>query len=99
MSCNNACVFCAQGRLRETRARIDAKAEVDAIETNDVVALVGGEPTIHGDLVDLIEAVDARSPSRIVLQTNARRLAYPSYARALREASRVLSLDASLTGS
>ena len=124
-ACNNACIFCAQGGLREARpsppieATNPTKATIpraegatpapDAAEViaktvatlapGETVALLGGEPTIDERLPEWIRALDAAGAGRIVVQTNGRRLAYRSYARALREASSRLSLDVSITGS
>ena len=43
-ACNNACIFCAQGKLRVTAANIDADAAVDeaawALTPGETVALV-----------------------------------------------------------
>jgi MoaA/NifB/PqqE/SkfB family radical SAM enzyme len=63
------------------------------------VAFLGGEPTLAEDLPAWIRAADARGAARVLVQTNGRRLAYASYARALREASPKLALDVSLHGS
>lgn len=101
-ACNNACAFCAQGQLREQQGPVDAsavEAQLQQIESGDRVAFVGGEPTLHALLPDWLRAADARGASRLILQTNGRRLAYPSYTRALASASSRLSLDVSLHGS
>ncbi|EYF06314.1 radical SAM protein [Chondromyces apiculatus] len=102
-ACNNACVFCAQGELRaETELSLrpgKVEAELAAITAGETVAFVGGEPTLCEDLPAWIKEAEARGAARIVVQTNARRLAYRGYAAALREASARLTLDASLHGS
>jgi len=99
-SCNNACVFCAQGELRANVANDDAAidAELERIVPGETVAFVGGEPTLHDRLPEWIHEAEARGAGRVVLQTNGRRLAYASYASALRAASKRLSLDVSLHG-
>jgi len=101
-TCNNACVFCAQGE-RSVSPEREAEGLVLSrrvcVEPGDVVYVQGGEPTIADDLPAVIRDLDERGARRIVVQTNGRRLAYRSYARALREASRKLSLDVSLHGS
>ncbi|APR83775.1 Radical SAM domain heme biosynthesis protein [Minicystis rosea] len=97
-ACNNACVFCAQGE-RRAGSRPDIDAQLAAITAGDVVAFQGGEPTIHDDLPAWIRAAVARGAARVIVQTNGRRLAYKSYAIALREAAPVLVLDVSLHGS
>jgi MoaA/NifB/PqqE/SkfB family radical SAM enzyme len=101
-ACNNACVFCAQGDLRATKkAEDDAviAAAIAAITEGEVVAFVGGEPTLFESLPTWIRSSDARGARRVIVQTNGRRLAYRAYARALREASAKLALDVSLHGS
>lgn len=69
------------------------------VEAGEIVAFVGGEPTLREELLDAVRGADARGARKILLQTNGRRLAYRSYARALREASSRLVLDVSLHGS
>jgi MoaA/NifB/PqqE/SkfB family radical SAM enzyme len=98
-ACNNACVFCAQGELRAAGRSFDVPAAIAAIEPGETVAFQGGEPTLCEDLPAWIRAAEARGAARVIVQTNGRRLAYASYARALREASAKLALDVSLHGS
>ena len=105
LSCNNACIFCAQGGLRssedETADALAARvqAEVQRVEPGEIVAFAGGEPTLDDRLPSWIEAAHERGAGSILVQTNGRRLAYRAYARALREASPRLALDVSLHGS
>lgn len=99
-ACNNACVFCAQGDLRASGgAGADVEAAIAAIAPGEIVAFLGGEPTIADALPAWIRAATERGAARVVVQTNGRRLAYRSYARALRESSPKLWLDVSLHGS
>jgi len=98
LTCNNACVFCAQGELSAQRPG-RPEVRLDAIEPNDVVAFVGGEPTLDEELPALVRGADARGARRIIVQTNGRRFAYRAYARVMREASDKLGLDISLHGS
>lgn len=101
-TCNNACVFCAQGERSTSHEREAEGMDLAArlrVEPGDVVLVQGGEPTLTDDLPAVIRALDERGARRIVVQTNGRRLAYRAYARALREASSKLSLDVSLHGS
>jgi MoaA/NifB/PqqE/SkfB family radical SAM enzyme len=102
-ACNNACIFCAQGKLRETAPAMDADAAVEraaaALRPGEAVALVGGEPTLDERLPSFIGVLDAAGAGRILVQTNGRRLAYRSYARSLREASPRLEIEVSLAGS
>lgn len=98
-ACNNACVFCAQGALRDKEeGPPDVAAQLEEIAPGDVVAFLGGEPTVHDELPAWIKAADARGAARIVVQTNGRRLAYRAFTRALREASPRLALDVALQG-
>jgi MoaA/NifB/PqqE/SkfB family radical SAM enzyme len=98
-ACNNACVFCAQGSLREAEAGPpDVAAQIAAITPGAIVAFTGGEPTIHDELPAWIKAADAAGAARVVVQTNGRRLAYRAFTRALREASPHLALDVALQG-
>ncbi len=105
VSCNNACVFCAQGELR---AREGALSDADVARIDDalrgafsgeIVAFAGGEPTLLERLPTWIRAAHDGGAASILVQTNGRRLAYRSYAGALREASPRLGLDVSLHGS
>jgi MoaA/NifB/PqqE/SkfB family radical SAM enzyme len=98
-SCNNACVFCAQGELRATATPPDVDAAIAAIEPGDRVAFVGGEPTIDPRLAEHVRAAAARGASAILVQTNARRLAYKAYAKDLAAASDRLAFEVSLAGS
>lgn len=98
-ACNNACVFCAQGALRDQEeGPPDVAARLATITPGDTVIFTGGEPTIHDALPDWIRAADAAGAARVVVQTNGRRLAYRAFTRALREASPRLALDIALQG-
>lgn len=98
LTCNNACIFCAQGDLSTQRPG-RPEVRLDDIERDDVVAFVGGEPTLDEQLPGLVREADGRGARRIIVQTNGRRLAYRAYARVMREASEKLCLDVSLHGS
>ena len=105
-TCNNACIFCAQGKLRATSGNLslsDTEATIERasreIVRGETVALVGGEPTLDDRLPSFVRKLEEAGAGRIVVQTNGRRLAYRSYARALRESSARLSLEVSLAGS
>jgi MoaA/NifB/PqqE/SkfB family radical SAM enzyme len=102
-ACNNACVFCAQGELRRSAEAVDGGADVahalEAVVAGEVVAFLGGEPTLFAELPAWIREADARGAARVVVQTNGRRLAYRAFTQRLREASPRLALDVSLQGS
>ena len=101
LRCNNHCVFCAQGDLREsevapTREAIERELSRGCEE--EVVAFVGGEPTLRGDLGSLVSLAKARGARSVLVQTNARALARGDLAQQLRD-SGVDRLDVSLHGS
>ncbi|RYE93702.1 MAG: radical SAM protein [Myxococcales bacterium] len=104
LACNNACGFCPQRPAREAgesgffapgaiAARLDAAAG-----SGEVVALVGGEPTLHPDLFELARRARRRGARGVVVQTNGRRLAYAAYARELAAAG-VTAVDVAVHGS
>lgn len=101
LTCNNACIFCAQGELSVQRPGRPSSTAVrlDEIIPDEIVAFVGGEPTLHEELPVLVRSADTRGAKRIIVQTNGRRFAYRAYARVMREASTHLVLDISLHGS
>lgn len=101
-ACNNACIFCAQGELRGEVAwdpEAALNAAIQRTSPGEIIAIGGGEPTLFDALPAWIQRFDRAGAARVVLQTNARRLAYRAYASALRAASSTLSLDVSLHGS
>ncbi len=112
-ACNNGCVFCAQAGLRAAWKRDDGGRDVAAIEASidaltdlapgETVAFVGGEPTVHDELPRWISRAIERGASRVLVQTNGRRLAYAKYAEELAATtagkSATLALDVSLQGS
>ncbi|MBI5537095.1 MAG: radical SAM protein [Deltaproteobacteria bacterium] len=99
--CNNACVFCSQALERCNGIR-----EVDDVYVQQVlsaaagarVAVVGGEPTLDPRLPGICVRARQAGAQAIVVQTNARMLAYPRYAGELAQAG-VSALEVSLQGS
>ncbi len=79
LACDNECVFCAQStieRERAPRALEDVTTELRlARGRSDEVTLVGGEPTLHPQLPELIAAARSLGFRRVGVQTNGRRLA------------------------
>jgi MoaA/NifB/PqqE/SkfB family radical SAM enzyme len=99
-ACDNACVFCAQGSMREHAPSPDVEAQIAAIEKGDDVFFAGGEPLIHPELVDWIGRAIDRGAARVVVQTNGRKLAGDDLIGKLAAAAKgLLSLDVSLHGS
>jgi MoaA/NifB/PqqE/SkfB family radical SAM enzyme len=99
-ACNNACCFCAQGdrRLYLDDAR-DLIAEARAAGADGgAIAVVGGEPTLHPALFDIVRAAREAGATGVIVQTNGRRLAYAAFARGLVEAG-ATGVDVSLHGS
>jgi MoaA/NifB/PqqE/SkfB family radical SAM enzyme len=99
--CNNRCLVCAQGDARSTAtppALDEVRRALDAVEAGELVALAGGEPTLTEALPELIARAVERGAT-VLLQTNGRRLAYPTYVATLAEAAPRLALDVSLLGS
>lgn len=97
LTCNNACIFCAQGELSVQRTG-RPEVRLGEIVSNDVVAFVGGEPTLVEELPAFVHEAHERGAQRIIVQTNGRRFAYRAYARTMRAASDKLGLDVSLHG-
>lgn len=82
-TCNNSCVFCAQegvGPLSD----VDIRRSLEALAgTSKELTLLGGEPTLHSDLTEVISTARALGFERIGLQTNGRRLSELGFVRAL----------------
>lgn len=101
-SCNNACVFCAQGNLRNTKPRVPAE-EVErlirqALTTHkESLTFQGGEPTLCPELAAWVSLAKSLGAEWVVLQTNGRRLMYPDYAKELAGAG-LDAADVSLHG-
>ena len=89
-ACNNHCCFCLDrqtldGRLR---SRWELEAELQAGRAAGATRLVlsGGEPTLHPELPALIRRARELGYGWVQIITNGRRLAYPAFLRALRDA-------------
>lgn len=97
-ACNNRCRFCAQGELRHRPLAAVVEADLAEIQPGISVAFLGGEPTVSAELPGWIHAAREKGASFVLLQTNGRRIADPSYLRTLLDAG-VSALDVSLHGS
>jgi MoaA/NifB/PqqE/SkfB family radical SAM enzyme len=88
--CNNRCVFCVQGKKRETlgtRSTDEVKAVlVEARRDSDSIVFTGGEVTIRRDVVELVKYAHDLGFTRIQIQTNGRMLAYRKLTEQLIEA-------------
>ena len=75
-TCNNHCVFCAPGNLRERLPQNPKLAsELSEVAEGDRVAFVGGEPTLFDELSSWVRQAKEHGAASVVVQTNARRLA------------------------
>ncbi len=87
--CNQACPFCFV-RLGSTRldpSDLDGLLAVQGpMSGGESVVLTGGEPTLHPQLLPIIERVRALGYRKIALQTNAVRLADLGFTRRIVEA-------------
>ena len=83
-ACDNACVFCGQdpAELAPTRDEISRALRL-AFDRAREVTLTGGEPSLHPELIAIVEEARALGFSRVGIQTNARR---PEQLRALARA-------------
>lgn len=99
--CNNSCIFCAQAEERRSCDNLDIAKLHSFLEQANItelsVAIVGGEPTIHSELPELIRHIKTLGARKVIVQTNARRLAYQNYARTLVDCG-VDSFEVSLQG-
>jgi MoaA/NifB/PqqE/SkfB family radical SAM enzyme len=87
--CNLRCIGCRACEDRGERIAPGRAATLlrEAREAGMTGAWIGGgEPTLREDLLDVVARARALGFAEVVVQTNAMRLAYPAYARALVEA-------------
>ncbi len=91
LPCNNHCVFCAQRGLDEAEESLETQGQPG------VVAFVGGEPTVDPELETNVRGARDRGATKVLVQTNGRRLAYAAYLDGLIEAG-VTHFEVSLHG-
>ena len=90
--CNNRCVFCLDARApRESRSWVPTERAVGELERGradgaDSVGLLGGEPTAHPAILEIVGRAREIGFRRIAISTNALELADPALARALVDA-------------
>lgn len=80
-ACNNACVFCAQDGLSPDSVQPSLE-QVRATGATELT-LLGGEPTLHPGLAEVIARARGLGFEKVGLQTNGRRLADEAYTGAL----------------
>ncbi len=73
--CNNRCMACPSTSEEETPRLNELVAQIDSLKNIENLELLGGEPTLHEDLLSLISYARKRGARRIKLVTNGRRLA------------------------
>lgn len=83
--CNNKCSFCVvdspgQSREMASRKQIDRFIEAHRGQGFIAVNLHGGEPTVREDFFEILEKIAECGYPRVILQTNARRLASEQFA-------------------
>lgn len=87
--CNQRCPFCFV-RIRPHRPEWEtirrALDRATGGRPGASIVLSGGEPTLHPELFDLVARIRAHRPRRLVLQTNAVRLADVDFAERLHAA-------------
>ncbi len=87
--CNNRCVFCLDARApRESRRWVPvsrARKEIERARAEGAtsIGLLGGEPTAHPRIIDLVETAREAGFTRIALATNALKLSDAGFARAV----------------
>jgi hypothetical protein len=73
--CDNNCTVCPVRNDEKNRSLTGLIDQFDALLDAENIELWGGEPTLHKDLVSLIDYARSRGARRIKLVTNGRRLA------------------------
>lgn len=102
-NCNNRCDFCAQGDKRSS-VKVKSFSEISGILSRarksgvEAVVFTGGEPTLHPDILRIVERARELGFSRIQLQTNGRSFAYLDFCLKLKKAG-VNEMGPSLHGS
>jgi len=86
--CNNNCIFCFEaGRNFGNKKLSQLKKEMEIIRKNyDFINIMGREPTLRSDIIDLIEYACKLKFSQVGITTNGRMLAYKSFTKRILEA-------------
>ena len=81
-ACNLACPVCfaeSSPARNESRTRAEVEAMLDALVASegepDLVQISGGEPTIHPQIIEILQAAQARPIRHVMLNTNGVRIA------------------------
>lgn len=88
--CNNSCSFCINSYKRDleskSTARIMQEMAVARKQGNTYLELIGGEPTIRPDILDIISFGRKLKFRDIVMATNGRLFSYNDFAKRIVEA-------------
>lgn len=88
--CNNDCRFCinSEKRTLPPKTTEEVKKEIILARQNNIISLelLGGEPTIRPDIIEIIKFATKMRFRRILLETNGRMLSHPNFARKIVEA-------------
>lgn len=89
--CNNKCIFCCNEDRRKTvRDKSTAEIKQDMIlareRGSDYIELIGGEPTIRRDILELLKFAKQTGFKTIMFSTNGRMFSYKSFAKKLIDA-------------
>jgi len=83
--CNNHCRFCinSEKRTLPPKTTEEVKKEIILARQNNIISLelLGGEPTIRPDIIEIIKFATKMGFRRILLETNGRMLSYLNFAR------------------
>lgn len=84
--CNNRCIFCVVDSPYQKREQVSSQRIIDFLAEHQAkgyqgVNIHGGEATIRKDFLQLLEKIREYGYPRVILQTNARRLADLDFAR------------------
>jgi MoaA/NifB/PqqE/SkfB family radical SAM enzyme len=88
--CNNNCWFCVVDSPKQkvelaSRAKIDRFLEAHSGKGYTAVNIHGGEPTVRKDFIEILEKIRDCGFSRVILQTNGRRLSDMEFAAKARK--------------
>jgi MoaA/NifB/PqqE/SkfB family radical SAM enzyme len=85
--CNNQCVYCLSRREKQVEDSA-WKLQIDGAvsKKKNGIVIVGGEPTVREDFIDIVSYAKRAGLERITIQTNARLLSNKDYADTLLEA-------------
>ncbi len=89
-TCNNRCIFCINYNKRDIPppSTKEIKKEIFSAKKrgSTYLELIGGEPTIRQDIIELIEFAKTIGFDTIMIATNGRMLSYEDFARTILKA-------------